>query len=126
MKDINSCTFSGRLTRDAELRATASGKDVISFSVAVNDSRRTADGWEDKPNFLDMKYFGNDLEKLCGRLQKGTKVCVESRADWSKFDTKDGKTRTKVEFIVSQLVIAEPAAKPSEPAPLYADADLPF
>ena len=37
---INTCTISGNLTRDPELRATASGTAVLGFSVAVNDRRK--------------------------------------------------------------------------------------
>ena len=37
---INHVTVSGNLTRDPEVRTTASGKPVMSFGIAVNDRRR--------------------------------------------------------------------------------------
>lgn len=37
---INRVNISGNLTRDAELRVTASGTQVLGFGVAVNDRRR--------------------------------------------------------------------------------------
>ena len=39
---INRVLISGNLTRDPELRATASGTQVLSFGVAVNDRRRNS------------------------------------------------------------------------------------
>ena len=37
---INRVVISGNLTRDPELRATASGMPVLGFGVAVNDRRK--------------------------------------------------------------------------------------
>ena len=45
---INTCTISGNLTRDPELRATASGTEILGFSVAVNDAA-TAGEWGANP-----------------------------------------------------------------------------
>lgn len=41
---INRVVISGNLTRDPELRATASGMPVLGFGVAVNDRRKTSNG----------------------------------------------------------------------------------
>lgn len=53
---INRSVISGNLTRDSELRTTQSGMAVLSFSVAVNDRRKSpASGeWEDYPNYIDV------------------------------------------------------------------------
>ena len=37
---INSVTICGNLTRDAELRATGNGLQILSFTVAVNDTSK--------------------------------------------------------------------------------------
>ena len=52
---INRCILSGNLTRDPELRSTAGGTSVLSFSIAVNDRRKNSQTgeWEDYPNFVD-------------------------------------------------------------------------
>ena len=41
---LNSCTISGNLGKAAELRYTNSQLAVVSFSVAVNERRKQADG----------------------------------------------------------------------------------
>ena len=60
---INRVNISGNLTRDPELRATASGTQVLSFGVAVNDRRRNPQTgeWEDYPNFVDCTMFGTPI-----------------------------------------------------------------
>ena len=44
MSDINCVTLTGRLTRDAELKYTQNGGAIVRFSMAVNRSKRNADG----------------------------------------------------------------------------------
>ena len=58
--NINRVNISGNLTRDPELRGAASGTQVLSFGVAVNDRRRNQQSgeWEDVPNFVDCIVFG--------------------------------------------------------------------
>ena len=57
---INRVIITGNLTRDPELRSTASGMPVLGFGVAVNDRRRNQQTgeWEDYPNFIDCTMFG--------------------------------------------------------------------
>ena len=40
-RSINQVILLGRLTRDPEQRTTASGKNVVSFSIAVVDNLKT-------------------------------------------------------------------------------------
>ena len=58
--DINRVEVSGNLTRDPELRSTASGMAVLTFGLASNDSRKNnqTGEWEDVPNFIDCTMFG--------------------------------------------------------------------
>lgn len=101
---INRVTISGNLTRDAELRQTASGMAVLGFSVAVNDRRKNAqtEQWEDYPNFIDCSMFGTRAEKIAQYLSKGTKVAIEGKLRWSQWE-RDGQKRSKVEVIVDEI-----------------------
>ena len=101
---INRVTISGNLTRDAELRQTASGMAVLGFSVAVNDRRKNAqtEQWEDYPNFIDCSMFGTRAEKIAQYLSKGTKVAIEGKLRWSQWE-RDGQKRSKLEVIVDEL-----------------------
>ena len=40
MKDLNTVTLAGRLTRDAEMRYGNSGSAILHFSIATNESVR--------------------------------------------------------------------------------------
>lgn len=100
---INRVTISGNLTRDAELRQTASGMAVLGFSVAVNDRVKGEDGqWTDRPNFIDCSMFGTRAEKIAPYLSKGTKVTIAGKLRWSQWE-RDGQKRSKVEVIVEEI-----------------------
>lgn len=101
---INRVTISGNLTRDAELRQTASGMAVLGFSVAVNDRRKNqqTEQWEDYPNYIDCSMFGTRAEKIAPYLSKGTKVAIAGKLRWSQWE-RDGQMRSKVEVIVDEI-----------------------
>ena len=87
---VNSVAISGNLTRDPELRATASGTGVLNFSVAVNERQKSRDTgeWEDYPNFIDCTMFGARAESLSRYLNKGTKVSIEGKLRWSQWSAR--------------------------------------
>lgn len=101
---INRVIISGNLTRDSELRATASGLPVLGFGVAVNDRRKNQQTgeWEDYPNFIDCTMFGARAESLSRFLSKGTKVSIEGKLRWSQWE-REGQKRSKIEVIVDEL-----------------------
>ena len=102
---INRVIISGNLTRDPELRSTASGLPVLGFGVAVNDRRKNQQTgeWEDYPNFIDCTMFGARAESLSRYLGKGTKVSIEGKLRWSQWETNEGQKRSKIEIIVDEI-----------------------
>lgn len=101
---INRVNISGNLTRDPELRSTASGMQVLNFGVAVNErvkNQQTGE-WEDRPNFVDCVMFGTRAEAVSRYLSKGSKVAIEGKLRWSQWE-KDGQKRSKLEVIVDEI-----------------------
>ena len=119
---INQVAISGNLTRDAELRATRSGAQLLSFSVAVNERvKNQASGeWEDRPNYVDCTLFGARAEKLAPYLSKGSKVSVQGRLHYSSWE-KDGERRSKLDVVVSELefMSRREGAQPQQAAPQW-------
>ncbi len=102
---INRVIISGNLTRDSELRSTASGTSVLSLGVAVNDRRKNSQTgqWEDHPNFVDCKMFGSRAESLSRYLAKGTKVSIEGKLSYSSWKGKDGHNHSKLDVLVDEI-----------------------
>jgi single-strand DNA-binding protein len=141
--DINTVVLVGRLTRDPELKHLPSGTAVLEMGLAVNGRRQDESGnWVDKPNFFDVKVFGNQAESLSRNLVKGRRIGVDGRLDWSSWDAQDGTKRSKVEVIAQsvqfldskfegegggQFVPAGAAQSSSDDFPAAAaDDDIPF
>lgn len=106
---INRVVISGNLTRDPELRNTASGTAVLSFGVAVNDRRRNQQTgeWEDYPNFVDCTMFGTRAQSISGFLHKGNKVAIEGKLRYSSWE-RDGQKRSKLEVIIDEIEFMTP------------------
>ena len=101
---INRVMISGNLTRDPELRQTASGMAILTFGVAVNDRRRNAQTGEreDYANFVDCTMFGNRAQGVSPYLAKGMKVAIEGKLRYSSWE-RDGQKRSKLEVVVDEL-----------------------
>lgn len=140
---VNRVFLTGNLTRDIEVRHTASGLPVGSFGVAVNDRRKNQQGeWEDYPNFFECTMFGTRAESISGLIGKGSKVAIEGKLRHETWD-RDGQKRSKVSVIVDEVEFMSRqergganGAVSAETAPQngshglydsrYADSDLPF
>ncbi|MEY8437701.1 single-stranded DNA-binding protein [Atopobiaceae bacterium 24-176] len=108
---INRVIITGNLTRDAELRATQSGTNVLHIGVAVNDRWRNpqTEQWEDRPNYIDCVMFGSRAQSISRFLSKGTKVAIEGRLRWSQWvDRETQKNRSKIEVVVDDIEFMGP------------------
>lgn len=105
MQGLNTVSIGGNLCRDAELRATASGMAVLTFSVAVNESRRNQQTgeYEDYPNYVDCTMFGRRAESISRYLTKGTYVALTGRLRQNRWQNKDGQNRSKLEVTVDNI-----------------------
>ena len=100
---INRVVISGNIGGDPNLRQTASGMQVLSFSVAVNDRVKGEDGqWTDRPNWIDCTMFGARAQSVSRFLSKGSKVAIEGKLRWSQWE-RDGQKRSKIEVIVDEI-----------------------
>ena len=101
---INCVVISGNLTRDPELRTTASGMAVLTLGVAVNDRQKDkqTDEWKDYANFVDCTMFGERGAKIQQYLSKGSKVTIEGKLHYSSWE-KDGQKRSKIEVFVDDI-----------------------
>ena len=96
---MNKVLLTGRLTRDPELRTTAGGKAVASFSVA---SHEFAAGKE-KSEFHNVVAWDR-LAETCGRyLGKGQQVAVEGRIQTRTWDDDKGQRHWKTEIVASSV-----------------------
>lgn len=101
--NINRVVLTGNLTRDPELRSLPSGSSVCKLRIASNTRRKSAEGWEDKPNFFDVTVWGAQGENCARYLAKGRSVAVDGRLEWREWETQDGQKRQSVDIIAESV-----------------------
>lgn len=121
MADINTCTFTGRLAADPEVKQTQTGKSVARFRLAVGGFHKDDVSW------LDFEAWGKSAEMLHQYRHKGDSVGVVAHAVVDQWE-KDGQKHSRIKFVVDQLPLNAGSCKhqgaQAQPAQSSASADL--
>jgi len=87
----------GRLTRDALVSTTPQDKQVVNFTVAVNDSYKNKDGnWIEQTEYFDCSFWRTP--KIAKILTKGTLVKLTGRVSVRAWMGKDGEPKAGLNF----------------------------
>lgn len=120
-KNINTVVIAGRTTKDPEIKVTPSGTAVLSLSLAVNDTKKNAQGeWEDVVDFFDCKVFGKRAESLAQYITKASKLTINGRLHQNRWQAQDGTNRSSVSIIVQDLELP-PRTQPQGTGEGYED-----
>ena len=126
---MNKVILVGRLTKDPELRATASGISVCSFTVAC-DRRFVKAGEERKADFINCIAWRQSAEAIGKYFAKGNRIALEGSIQTRTWQDNEGKNRYATEVVVEQWEFAqskgEGGATTSSNSGLYpVDSDAP-
>lgn len=97
--------ITGRLTRDAVVVKTAKDRQVVNFSIAVNDTYKTKDSNEVKKivTFIDCSYWLS--AGVAQWLKKGTMVELFGRIGVNAYLSSEGKAVGSLTFHTSNIKI---------------------
>ena len=98
----NHVGLQGRLTADPELRYTAQGTAITSFTLASDTGRKTANG-DRITHFIDCVAWRQQAEFVSKYLSKGRLVIVEGELGSRSYEDKDGNRRKAVEITVRSI-----------------------
>ena len=102
-KGFNKVILMGNLTRDVEVRTTASGQSVANFSLAVSRSWRGQDGQQQDTSFINCVAWGKVGDIIAQYVHKGSPLLVSGRLDQRSYQDKDGNKRSAVEVVVEDF-----------------------
>jgi single-strand DNA-binding protein len=131
MAGLNKVMIIGNLGQDPEMRYTANGNAVTTFSVACNRSYGGADGERREETEWFNVVTWNKLAETCSQyLQKGRRAYVEGRLQTRSWEGQDGQKRYRTEVIASTVLFldrsqAAPLPEDSAGAPPELD-EVPF
>lgn len=102
---LNHVDLMGRLTRDPELRQTANGTAVASFTLAVD--RDFGKGEEKQTDFIDIVAWRGTAEFAAKYFAKGRQAVVSGRLQIRGWMDKDGNKRKAAEVVADNIYFAD-------------------
>ena len=133
---LNKMMMIGNLGRDVELKYTANGKAVATFSIAVNEGS----GEKARTEWVSVQVWDKLAEVCAQHLAQGRQVYVEGRMQTRSWEDKEGKQRSEIRIETQEVKFAEskreaagdddrpgekPAAVPAAKPATRDDDDLP-
>lgn len=102
MASFNKVILIGNLTADVELKATASGTSVCSFSIAVNRRFKGENGQQDC-DFITIVAWRQQAEFVSRYFSKGKPILVCGRLENRPWTDKNGNKRVSTEIIAEEV-----------------------
>src|SRR5687767_4971401 len=101
---FNKVIIVGNLGRDPELRYTAQGTPVCTFSLATNERRKDRNGeMQDHTTWFRITLWNRLAETASQYLQKGKQVYIEGRLRVEEYIDRDGKPRHSLEVFATDM-----------------------
>ena len=132
---MNNVVLLRRLTRDAELRYTPSGKPVCQFTMAVQRNYKNKDGNYDA-DFINIVMWGKNGELLSKSVMKGQRVLINGQLQIRSYTNKEGNKRWITEVIANKFDYIENKNKEdgdfekafgeNKTVPINYDEEIPF
>lgn len=108
MRNINKVILLGNLTRDPELKKTATAQSITTFGVATNREWITKDGRrEQSAEFHELVCWGSLAEFAAEHLKKGKLVYIEGHLKTRSWDDANGLKKFKTEIVVEDLIMLD-------------------
>ena len=103
---MNTVQLVGRLTRDVELKFTASGTATGSFNLAVNRNFTNQQG-EREADFINCVIWRKAAENLANWTRKGSLIAIDGRLQTRSYENRNGQKVYVTEVVVNNFDLLE-------------------
>ena len=105
-KGVNKVFLLGNVGKDPEIRSTAGGMTVASFTLATADRKKEGANWVDSTEWHNIVCFQRTAEVVRDYVKKGSQILVEGKITNRSWDDKEsGQKRYKTEILVNELTL---------------------
>lgn len=108
---MNKVYLIGNLTRDPELRSTASGVSVCNFSIAVNRRFKNTQTGRQETDFFNIVAWRQLGEIVSRFAAKGKKVAVFGSIQTRTYEAQDGSKRTAFDIVADEVEFLSPSGQ---------------
>lgn len=103
---LNKIFLMGRMTRDPELRHTASGTAVASFTLAVDRDFKDKDG-NRETDFIDCTIWKGGAEFVSRYFAKGSMAVVVGSLQLRDWTDRDGNKRRSAQVVAENVYFGD-------------------
>ncbi|TAN00412.1 MAG: single-stranded DNA-binding protein [Chitinophagaceae bacterium] len=109
--------ITGRLTRSAAVKTTKSGKDLVSFGIAINDSYKAkgSDEVTKIVTYVECAYWRST--GIAPYLTKGTIVELSGRIGVNVWNNTEGEAKGQLTFNTNNIKLLGGGSKNAETVP---------
>lgn len=108
MRDVNSCTFIGRLGKDPEVRSMPNGDGVANLSIACSDDYKDKSGNKvEQTNWINIVAFRGLADVIGKYTKKGSKIYVRGKQVTRKWQDKEGNDRYTTEIVADDIQLLD-------------------
>lgn len=111
---LNRVTIMGRLCADPELKRTASGVAVTTFTIACTREFKNKATGEKETDFIDVVAWRNTAEYVCQHFSKGRVAIVTGRLQIREWEDKDGNKRKATEIMSDNIYFGDSKSESKE------------
>jgi single-strand DNA-binding protein len=106
MAGLNKVMLIGNLGKDPEMRYTANGKAVTTFSLAVSRQFSGGEGERrEETEWFDIVTWERTAELCSQFLQKGRQTYIEGRLHTRSWEGQDGQKKYRTEVIAERVLV---------------------
>jgi len=105
-RSLNEVMVIGNVGSEPEIRATSSGTRVAKVSLATNRSWSDRSGQQqEKTEWHRLTFFGRLVDIVEQWVNKGDRLYVEGRVEYSQTQDEQGNTRYWTDIVVNEMVM---------------------
>jgi single-strand DNA-binding protein len=108
-RGLNKVMLIGNLGKDPEMRVTASGTNIASFSLATTDTWKDHEGNpQERTEWHNIVMFQRLAEIASQYLKKGSKAYIEGRIQTRSYDDKNtGQKKYITEILATSMLLLD-------------------
>ena len=107
-RSLNKVQLIGRLGRDPEMRYTANGSALTTFTLATNRTWANGDGTpHEETEWHNVTAWGNLAETTNQFLVKGRLIYVEGRLQTRTWEGEDGVRHSRTEIVAEDVIFLD-------------------
>lgn len=102
----NNVRLIGRIGQTPEVKSLNNGKNICTFSIALNESYKNQDGeYVTSTQWHQVTAWGKQAERVAKLLQKGSEVAIEGKLNMNTYTDKQGVKRYATQVLLQEFAL---------------------